>query len=101
MTSHTPKSLAKRFIVKGTPIVAGFAVGRVAYYRDIFTREVEIWKLSEGQVAAELDRLRNAMDQADSELSDTKAKVTYDMALSHAEIFGAHPMILKNRELFK
>lgn len=101
MTASYSPHAPKRFIIKGAPIVLGVAIGQVFYYRDIFTRELEIWKLRENQVKAEIDRLKNAMDQAQSDLTDIKVKVTSDMDHSHAEIFGVHQMILKDTGLFK
>jgi len=100
-SSDPPSPKPKRFVIKGTLIVAGFAVGQVIYYRDIFTRELDIWKLKEDQVTAELDRLQNAMDQAHADLTKMKTKVTSDMDASHAKIFGVHQMILKDIGLFK
>lgn len=98
---NAPKQITKRSIIRGTPIVAGFAVGRVVYYRDIFTREVEIWKLKENEIKSELRRLQNALDQAHSDLSDTKKKVACDMDAEHAEIFGVHQSILKDSGLLQ
>lgn len=34
-------SFSNRLVIHGEPIVWGFAVGRVFYYQDILTREIE------------------------------------------------------------
>lgn len=88
-------------VIHGEPIVGGFAVGRVFYYQDILTREIEKKKLTEGQVAGEIKRLQIAIDKVYSDLVKLKSKVTNEIDAEHAEIFGAHQLILKDVELSK
>lgn len=92
---------SNRLVVRGESIVWGFAVGRVFYYRDILTREIEKRELNEGQVEGEIKRLQKAIDQVHSDLASLKSKVTYEIDAKHAEIFAAHQTILKDIELFK
>ncbi|MCR4336370.1 MAG: phosphoenolpyruvate--protein phosphotransferase [Candidatus Omnitrophica bacterium] len=94
-------SSSTRLVIKGEPIVWGFAVGRVFYYQDVLTREFEIKELNEGQVEGELQRLLKAIDQVHADLAGLKTKVTYQIDAKHAEIFSAHQLILKDIELFK
>jgi len=76
-------------------------VGRVFYYQDILTREIEKRELNEGQVEGEIKRLQKAIDQVHGDLDSLKSKVTYEIDAKHAEIFSAHQLILKDIELFK
>ncbi|MFH1061923.1 MAG: phosphoenolpyruvate--protein phosphotransferase [Candidatus Omnitrophota bacterium] len=96
----TKKSLS-RMVIHGEPIVEGFAVGRVFYYQDILTREIEKRKLTEGQVEGEIKRLQIAMDKVYGDLVKLKSKVTNEIDAEHAEIFAAHQLILKDIELSK
>lgn len=76
-------------------------MGRVFYYQDILTREIEKRELNEGQVEGEIKRLQKAIDQVHSDLDRLKSKVTYEIDAEHAEIFSAHQLILRDIELFK
>ena len=79
----------------------GFAVGQAVYYQDVLTRELEQWVLREDQVEGELKRLQEAIDRVHSDLSKLKSKITNEIDAKHAEIFGAHQLILKDIEIFK
>ncbi|MBF0252831.1 MAG: phosphoenolpyruvate--protein phosphotransferase [Candidatus Omnitrophica bacterium] len=93
------KSVPKRIVIRGEPIVRSFAVGRVFYYQDILTREIEKKKLTEKQVEEELERLEKAINRVYSDLEKLKSKVSNEIGTGHAEIFGAHQLILKDEEL--
>lgn len=93
--------LPDRMVIYGESIVLGFAVGRVFYYQDILTREIEKRELTEGQVEGEIKRLQKAMNLVHGDLDKLKSKVTMEIDAKHAEIFGAHQLILKDIELFK
>ena len=88
-------------IIRGEPIVRGFAVGQVVYYEDILTRIAQKQELNESQVEEELVRLKKAIDKVHADLANLKSKVTYEIDAKHAEIFSAHQLILKDMELFK
>jgi phosphoenolpyruvate-protein kinase (PTS system EI component) len=92
---------SNRVVVRGEPIVWGLASGCVFYYQDVLTRELERWRLSEGQVKEELQRLEKAMDKVQIDLAGLKSKVGYEIGAKHAEIFGVHQLILRDVELFK
>jgi phosphoenolpyruvate-protein phosphotransferase len=96
----TLKSLPKRMVIHGEPIVMGFAIGQVFYYQDIFTREIEKRELTEGQLEEEIKRLQRAIDQVHGDLDNLKSKVTREIDAEHAQIFRAHQLILKDIELF-
>lgn len=100
-TVKTIRSFPKRVVIHGEPIVWGFAVGRVFYYQDILTREIEKRELTEAQVEKEIKRLKRAIKQVHEDLDKLKSKVTNEIDAKHAEIFGAHQLILKDEELFK
>ena len=93
--------ISNRLVIRGESVVWGFAVGRVFYYQDILTREIEKRDLNEGQVEGEIIRLQKAIGQVHSDLDSLKSKVTYEIDAEHAEIFSAHQLILKDIELFK
>ncbi len=95
------RPFSKRVVARGESIVWGFASGRVFYYQDVLTREIEMWRLSEGQVEEELQRLQKAMDKVQIDLAGLKSKVGYEIDAKHAEIFGVHQLILRDVELFK
>ena len=99
-TLKTIESLPERMVFYGEPIVMGFAVGRVFYYQDIFTHEIEKRELTEGQLEEEIERLQRAIDQVHGDLDNLKSKVTSEIDSEHAEIFRAHQLILKDIELF-
>jgi len=88
-------------IIRGEPVVRGFAVGQVVYYEDILTRIAQKQELNESQVEEELVRLKKAIDKVHTDLANLKSKVTYEIDAKHAEIFSAHQLILKDMELFK
>ena len=88
-------------IIEGEGIVSGFAVGKVFYYQDILTRELELWNINENQIEGEVQRLQNAIDKVHIDLSDLKSKVTSEIDAKHAEIFSVHQLILKDVELLK
>ena len=95
------KSFSKRVVISGEPIVTGFAVGQIFYYQDVLTREFEFMNIKENQVEGEVQRLKRAMDKAHSDLANLKLQVTSDIDAKHAEIFGAHQMMLKDISLIK
>lgn len=88
-------------VIRGEPVVWGFAVGRVVYYQDILTREIEKRHLNPGQVEGEIIRLKKAIDKVHVDLADLKSKVTREIDAEHAAIFSAHQLIVKDLELFK
>ena len=93
--------LSTRLVIRGEPIVLGFAVGRAVYYHDVLTRELEQWILREDQVEGELKRIQDAVNKVHIDLTRLKSKVTNEIDAKHAEIFGAHQLILKDIEIFK
>lgn len=93
--------LLDRMVFKGQSIVAGFAIGQIFYYQDVLTREFEILSIKENQVEGEIQRLKSALDKAHFDLADLKSQVTSDIDAKHAEIFGAHQMMLKDISLIK
>ncbi len=100
-SEKTTISFPSRLVIRGESIVWGFAVGRVFYYQDILTREIEKRGLNEGQVEGEIKRLQKAIDQVHGDLDSLKLKVTSEIDAKHAEIFSAHQLILKDVEVFK
>ncbi|MFC1807765.1 phosphoenolpyruvate--protein phosphotransferase [Candidatus Omnitrophota bacterium] len=93
------RSNPKRMVIHGEPIVSGFAVGRVFYYQDILTREIEKKNLTKKQVEEEPKRLQTAINKVDGDLEKLKSKVSSEIGTEHAEIFGVHQLILKDEEL--
>ncbi len=95
------RTLSDRIVITGEPIVAGFAIGRVFYYQDVITRELELLSINENQVEGEVQRLKNALNKAHLDLANLKSQVTSDIDAKHAEIFNVHQMILKDIDLIK
>jgi len=95
------KTFSDRFVFSGEPIVMGFAVGHIFYYQDILTREFELMDINESQVAGEIQRLKSAMDKAHHDLTNLKSQVTSNIDAKHAEIFGAHQMMLRDISLIR
>jgi phosphotransferase system enzyme I (PtsI) len=95
------RTLSDRIVIKGEPIVAGFAIGRVFYYQDVITRELELLSINENQVEGEVQRLKNALNKAHLDLANLKSQVTSDIDAKHAEIFSVHQLILKDIDLIK
>ena len=95
------RTLSDRIVITGEPIVAGFAIGRVFYYQDVITRELELFSINENQVEGEVQRLKNALNKAHLDLANLKSQVTSDIDAKHAEIFNVHQMILKDIDLIK
>ncbi|MBU4333493.1 MAG: phosphoenolpyruvate--protein phosphotransferase [Candidatus Omnitrophica bacterium] len=58
-------------------------------------------KLTKKQVEEELERLQRAIDKVHRDLEKLKSKVANEIDTEHAEIFGAHQLILKDEELLK
>ena len=80
------KIFSKRRIIKGEPAVSGVAVGKVFYYQDVMTRELELWSINENQIEGEVQRLQKAIDKVHIDLSVLKSKVASDIDANHAEI---------------
>ena len=95
------ENLSDRIVFNGEPIVTGFAIGHIFYYQDILTREFELMDINESQVEGEIQRLKSAMDKAHHDLASLKSQVTLNIDAKHAEIFGAHQMMLRDISLIR
>jgi len=95
------KLSSERIVIQGEPIVTGFAVGRVFYYQDVLTREVELLSIKEHQVEGEVQKLKVALSKAHVDLAELKSQVASEIDEKHAEIFNVHQMILKDIDLIK
>ena len=95
------KILLERIALSGESIVTGFAVGQIFYYQDALTREFEFMSIKENQVEGEIQRLKSAMNKAHHDLANLKKQVTSNINAKHAEIFGAHQMMLKDIGLIR
>ena len=81
--------------------MAGFAVGRIFYYQDILTRELELLSINESQVGHEVQKLKIALNKAHTDLAGLKSQVASSLGAKHAEIFSVHQMILKDIDFIK
>lgn len=90
-----------RFIVKGVALAAGLAAGRAFQYRDILTRELELYDLTEEQVDGEWGRILHAIEKVEKDLTHVREGVQSEIGSKHAAIFDVHKMILKDVGLLK
>jgi phosphotransferase system enzyme I (PtsI) len=82
--------------VSGIPASRGIAVGSaiVLTRRDL---RVPLRRLRPDEIEPEITRLKNAIEEARSQLRATRAAVAEEMGESYARIFDAHEMILEDR----
>ncbi len=95
------ENFSDRIVFNGETIVTGFAIGHIFYYQDILTREFEFMNINENQVEGEVHRLKSAIDKAHHDLASLKSQVTSNIDAKHAEIFGAHQMMLRDISLIR
>ncbi len=101
MTS-LPTSLSLNHIVlRGMPIVCGYAIGQLVFCRNALVSEYKQQVLTEDEVENELKRIQRAIENVCDDLSTLKSKVASQIDTKHAEIFESHFHILTDAELFK
>jgi phosphoenolpyruvate-protein phosphotransferase len=89
-SSHTELSL------RGTRISPGLASGTVWMASDILDGSAEAYRIEPHQVEAEMERIRRALVQVETELEESARRVSEQLDPSLAEIFRAHQLMLES-----
>jgi len=82
----------------GIPISAGIAIGKAFFLNRSHFAQVPRHTVAENLLEEERERLRNAFDQAASELSDIRQRVPAELK-DHALIIDSHLMIMRDPKL--
>jgi phosphotransferase system enzyme I (PtsI) len=82
-------------ILHGMGVSAGVAIGR-AVVVETRTQDIHRQSLAEDQVAAEVERLREAVEQARRQLETTRTEVEDELGGDLAGIFDAHLLLLSD-----
>jgi phosphoenolpyruvate-protein phosphotransferase len=89
-SSHTELSL------RGIRISPGLASGTVWVAGDILDCSAETYRIEPHQVEAEMERIRRALVQVETELEESARRVSEQLDPSLAEIFRAHKLMLES-----
>src|SRR5947209_142465 len=95
MPSEPPPSNSPLHVM---PISPGIAIGPVRIHRTSISN-LEITKIHPRQVAVELQRLHEALDEAIGELGELSAHVAKTVGQQEADIFEAQQLMLQDPEL--
>jgi phosphotransferase system enzyme I (PtsI) len=88
------------FRLRGVGVSPGIAIGEVFLTeRVIFTSRKET--ISDLQVDAELERLKDAIERTEEQLTRIKEQIKKKIGKDHSFIFEAHLLILKDKSLFR
>ncbi|MBF0571110.1 MAG: phosphoenolpyruvate--protein phosphotransferase [Candidatus Omnitrophica bacterium] len=94
-------SSLNHLVLRGLPIVCGYATGQLVFSRNALLHEYKQKILTEDEVEDELKRIQLAIDKVCGDLTKLKSKVASQIDTKHAEIFESHFLILTDIELFK
>ncbi len=94
--SSFPQSSRPELSLKGTRIAPGLASGTVWVAGDILDCSAETHRIEPHQVDAEMERIRQAFVQVETELEESARRVSEQLDPSLAEIFRAHQLMLEN-----
>jgi phosphotransferase system enzyme I (PtsI) len=83
-------------VVSGIAASPGIAMGnvRILAMRDL---RVPLRRLDTGEIEAEIERLKQAIEVSERQLQETRDTVAGEMGESYARIFDAHMMILQDK----
>ncbi len=85
-------------MLKGVRVASGFAIGEAIVLREInFTKVVK--SLNEGQLEAEMERFKEAVDKAKQQLQQIENNFRRDVGEEQAAIFVAQQMFLEDPAL--
>ena len=91
-----PQSSRTELSLKGTRISPGLASGTVWVAGDILDCSAETHRIEPDQVDAEMERIRRAFAQVETELEISARRVSEQIDPSLAEIFRAHQLMLES-----
>jgi phosphoenolpyruvate-protein phosphotransferase len=95
-TSSLPQSSRTELSLRGTRISPGLASGTVWVAGDILDCSAEMYRIEPHQVDAEMERIRRAFVQVETELEESARRVSEQFDPSLAEIFRAHQLMLES-----
>src|SRR4030042_4616448 len=92
------KAKTKEVVLKGIPASPGIVIGK-AY--PLYDEEMVVpqKKISEKLVEKEIGRFKNALAKTRSEIIDIHKKISEEMGVEKARIFGAHLMVVEDEVL--
>src|SRR5919109_5269845 len=90
--SSLPRSPRMELSLKGTRISPGLASGTVWLAGDILDCSAETHRIEPHQVEAEMERIRRAFAQVETELELSAQRISEQIDPSLAEIFRAHQL---------
>jgi phosphoenolpyruvate-protein phosphotransferase len=94
--SSLPQSSRTELSLRGTRISPGLASGTVWVAGDILDCSAETYRIEPHQVEAEMERIRRAVVQVETELEESARRVSEQLDPSLAEIFRAHQLMLES-----
>src|SRR5258705_2108502 len=94
--SSLPQSSRAELSLRGTRISPGLASGTVWVAGDILDCSAEMHRIEPHQVDAEMERIRRAFVQVETELEESARRVSEQFDPSLAEIFRAHQLMLES-----
>lgn len=100
-TNSLPQLQQTERSLRGTRISPGLASGRVWVGRDVLDCSEETYRIEPHQVEAEMERIRRAVVQVETELEESARRVSEQLDPSLGEIFRAHKLMLDGLLLSK
>jgi phosphotransferase system enzyme I (PtsI) len=97
-TTTVPVRKNERFVMRGTPISRGIAIGRAYRYEDIFN-DIAYYEIEEVQIEIELERMRNAIAHVRKDIERMEKQVRLNIGKEYADIFAVHRAILNDMAL--
>ena len=94
--SSLPQSSRTELSLRGTRISPGLASGTVWVVGDILDCSAETYRIEPHQIEAEMERIRRAVVQVETELEESARRVSEQLDPSLAEIFRAHQLMLES-----
>src|SRR6266576_2837501 len=94
--SSLPQPSRNELSIKATRISAGLASGRVWVAGDMLDWSAETHRIEPHQVDGEMERIRGAFVQVETELEESARRVSEQIDPSLAEIFRAHKLMLES-----
>ncbi|RKY41599.1 MAG: phosphoenolpyruvate--protein phosphotransferase [Candidatus Makaraimicrobium thalassicum] len=91
-------SKKKQIQIKGIPAAPGIAIGKAHVFgtENIVPQER---RLSEGEIAGEIERFRKALKQTKEDLIGIEKRISREIGAEHGKIFNAHLLVLEDSVL--
>src|SRR6266480_7444288 len=94
--SSLPQPSRTELSLRGIRVSPGLASGTVWVAGDILDRSAETHRIEPHQVDGEMERIRRAFVQVETELEESARRVSEQIDPSLAEIFRAHKLMLES-----